>query len=93
VKFGFIKSWLLKRAFQKAGRQLEIQFSEGGTMVSWRTTVFGVLVILGALVAVGKAFLDGDPATVPDWGAVWVAILAGIGLIKARDQKSHEEGQ
>ena len=93
MKFGFIKSWLLKRAFQKAGRQLEIQFSEGGTMVSWRTTVFGVLVILGALVAVGVAFLDGDPSTVPDWGAVWVAVLAGVGLIKARDQQSHVEGK
>lgn len=91
--FGFIKSWLLRRALKKAGRQLEIQFSEGGSMASYRTTIFGVLCILGAVIAAGKALLDGDPSTVADWGAVWAGVLAGIGLIKARDQKAHEKGE
>jgi hypothetical protein len=60
-------------------------------MSSSKTTILGVLTILGALAAAGKAFLDGDPATVPDWAAVVTAITAGIGLIVARDNNVTSE--
>lgn len=52
---------------------------------SWRTTVTGILAILAAVATVMKAEMDGDPLTVPDWGAAVAATLAGIGLIAARD--------
>ena len=60
-------------------------------MSSWRTTVLGVLAVLGAVFAAAKALLDGDPITNPDWAVLWAAIMAGIGLIKARDQQQHED--
>jgi len=61
---------------------------------SWRTTVTGVLAILVAVAGAAKAELDGDATTVADWGAVAAAIMAGIGLIMARDAKvsSQQEG-
>ena len=52
---------------------------------SWKTTVMGILTILGALAVAGNALLDNDPATNPDMGALWVSIMAGIGLITAKD--------
>jgi len=60
-------------------------------MSSWRTTATGVLMILGAVVAIGKPLLDNDPVTLPNWEAAYAAIIAGIGLILARDQKQHEK--
>lgn len=61
---------------------------------SWRTTVTGVLAIVVALAGALKAELDGDAGTVADWGAVAAAVMAGIGLILARDAKvsSQQEG-
>ncbi len=58
-------------------------------MNSWRTTVLGILAILGAIISVVKPLIDGDPATNPDFGAAFTAIMAGIGLICARDQAQH----
>ncbi len=52
---------------------------------SWRTTATGVLAIVIGIATAAKCELDGDPATVADWGIVATAILAGIGLIMARD--------
>lgn len=60
-------------------------------MTSAKTTILGVLTILSALAAAGKAFLDSDPATVPDWGSLVTAITAGIGLIAARDNNVTSE--
>jgi len=52
---------------------------------SWKTTTAGVGAILVALGSAMTAMFDADPLTVPDWGAVVAAIIAGIGLITARD--------
>ena len=41
--------------------------------------------IVAALATAVGALFDADPTTLPDWGAVAAAILAGIGLIAARD--------
>ena len=54
-------------------------------MKSWKTTTAGVGAILVALGSAMTAMFDADPLTVPDWGAVVAAIIAGIGLITARD--------
>lgn len=60
-------------------------------MGSWRTTGLGVCTILAAVAAAGKALMDGDPSTNPDWGTTIAAITAGIGLIAARDNKVTSE--
>lgn len=60
-------------------------------MASWRTTTLGVLAILSALVSAAQALLDGNPATTVDLAAVSGSILAGIGLIQARDNKVTSE--
>lgn len=54
-------------------------------MKSPKTTILGILAILGAVVAFGTALLDGKPETVPDILATLSAISAGIGLITAKD--------
>lgn len=61
---------------------------------SWRTTLTGVLAILVAIAGAAKAELNGDVSTVADWGAVAAAVMAGLGLIFARDAKvsSQQEG-
>ena len=61
---------------------------------SWRTTTTGILAIVVALSGALKAELDGDVLTAADWGAVAAAVMAGIGLILARDAKvsSQQEG-
>jgi len=61
---------------------------------SWKTTTTGILAIVVALAGALKAELDGDPVTVADWGAVTAAVMAGLGLIFARDAKvsSQQEG-
>lgn len=54
---------------------------------SWRTTVLGIIAIVTAGLGVAKALLDNDPATVPDYAALGAAIVAGVGLILAKDAK------
>lgn len=54
-------------------------------MKSPKTTALGVISILIALLSGAKAFLDGDPTTNIDFGAITSAITAGVGLIFARD--------
>lgn len=58
---------------------------------SWRTTAAGIGAILVALGSAATAAFDNDPATVADWGAVVAAMIAGIGLIFARDDKVSSE--
>lgn len=60
-------------------------------MKSWKTTAAGVGAILVAIGAAMSAQFDADPATSPDWGAVIAAIIAGIGLIMARDNSVTSE--
>jgi hypothetical protein len=52
---------------------------------SWRTTVAGVAAIVVAVGTAVTALFDNDPVTIPDWGAVAAAVMAGLGLIAARD--------
>lgn len=60
-------------------------------MTSPRTTVTGILAIVAALAGAGTLLFDGNPATNPDWTAVAAAVMAGIGLITARDNKTTSE--
>jgi hypothetical protein len=60
-------------------------------MNSWKTTTAGIGAILVAIGAAMKAMFDNDPSTVPEWGAVVAAIIAGIGLIAARDNNVTSE--
>ncbi len=61
---------------------------------SWRTSAAGLGAILVALGSAVTALTDNDPLTIPDWGAVVAAVIAGVGLIFARDAKvsSQQEG-
>lgn len=49
------------------------------------TTMAGIGSILVALGALLTALFDGDPATSPDYATAVAAIVAGVGLIFARD--------
>ena len=49
---------------------------------NWKTTVMGALAILGAIISAASALIGGTPV---DWTVVMTAILAGIGLIAAKD--------
>jgi hypothetical protein len=51
------------------------------------TTIAGIGSILVAVGALLTALFDGDPATLPDYGTAVAAILAGLGLIMAKDAK------
>lgn len=54
---------------------------------SWKTTGAGIAAIMVAGGAALTALTDNDPATKPDFPALIAAIIAGIGLIFARDSK------
>lgn len=60
-------------------------------MKSWKTTVAGVLTAIIPVLNAVQAFIDGDPATVPDWGLAIAAVTAGLGLIFARDNSVSSE--
>jgi hypothetical protein len=57
---------------------------------SWKTTGAGVAAIIVAVGAALTALTDSDPLTVPDWGSLIAALMAGIGLIFAKDNKKGE---
>lgn len=52
---------------------------------NWKTTSAGIAAILVAIGSALKAVSDNDPTTAPDIGACVAAIMAGIGLILAKD--------
>ena len=54
---------------------------------SWKTTGAGIAAILVAVGSVLTALTDNDPLTVPDWGALSAAVIAGVGRIFAKDNK------
>lgn len=58
---------------------------------SWRTTTAGIGAILIAVGSALGAQFDNDPATLADWGAVIAAVIAGVGLLFARDNKVTSE--
>ena len=60
-------------------------------MTSWRTTTAGIAAIVVAIGTAVGALFDADPLTLPDWGAVGAAVMAGIGLLAARDNKVSSE--
>ena len=53
------------------------------------TTVLGVAAILTAVGSLLTAMFDSDPATLPDWGSTAAAVIAGIGLIFAKDAEKN----
>lgn len=60
--------------------------------ISRKTSIAGMLTVLGAVFSAIGLMMDGDPVTNPDWMAVAAAVIAGLGLIFARDaDKSSQE--
>lgn len=57
---------------------------------SWRTTLMGILTLVGVVALQLKNVFDGDPTTGFDFEAI-VAALAGVGLLFARDNKVTSE--
>mgnify|MGYP001565596271 CR=1 FL=1 len=49
---------------------------------SWKTTATGVLAIAAAVIGAAQALLAGGPV---DWPTVAAAIMAGVGLLMAKD--------
>ena len=49
------------------------------------TTLAGIAAILVAVGAVLTALFDGNDATLPDYTAAIAAVIAGVGLIFAKD--------
>lgn len=58
---------------------------------SWKTSVAGLGAILVAVGVAITAMTDNDPTTTPDWGIVFAATLAGVGLFFARDNNVSSE--
>lgn len=54
---------------------------------SWKTTGAGIAAIIVAIGAALTSLTDNDPVTVPDWGSLVAAVMAGVGLIFAKDNK------
>lgn len=54
------------------------------------TTMAGIGSILVAIGALLTALFDGDPATSPDYATAVAAIVAGIGLVFAKDAKKDD---
>lgn len=52
------------------------------------TTMAGIGAIIVAIGSTLTAMFDGDPATVADFGSAIAAVIAGIGLILAKDAKN-----
>jgi len=60
-------------------------------MNSWKTTGLGIVTIVMAIASAARMLLDDDVATMPDWNTVVTAVVAGIGLIFARDNNRTSE--
>jgi hypothetical protein len=52
-------------------------------MRNWKTTLLGILTIIASLSTAGREFLANG--SVPDLGLVTASLLAGWGLIVAKD--------
>lgn len=53
------------------------------------TTIAGIGAILVAVGALLSAWFDGDAATNPDFASAVAAVIAGVGLILAKDSKDN----
>jgi hypothetical protein len=56
------------------------------------TTIAGIGAILVAVGAVLTAMFDGDPTTNADFAAAIAAVIAGVGLIMAKDAVNKDGG-
>jgi hypothetical protein len=54
-------------------------------LASWKTTIAACLLALDAIGHAATAVFDTDPLTNPDWNMTYVAVIAAIGLLFARD--------
>jgi hypothetical protein len=61
-------------------------------MKNWKTTGLGIASLVQCLGGVLTLFLDGNPATNPDWNIVGAQIATAIGLIFCRDFNVTSEG-
>lgn len=60
-------------------------------MRSWKTTVAGIAAIIAAIALAISNEFDSDPATIADWGVVLATVIAGVGLLFARDNDKSSE--
>ena len=60
-------------------------------MKSWKTTAAGSAAIVAAIATAVAAEFDANPDTVAEWGAAAAALIAGLGLLFARDNKVSSE--
>jgi hypothetical protein len=60
-------------------------------MSNRNTTVAGIGAILVAIGGVLTAMFDGDPATTADFASAVAAVIAGVGLILAKDAKTADQ--
>jgi cytochrome c biogenesis factor len=60
-------------------------------MKSWKTSLAGVAAILTAVGAALTAAFDSDPATNVDIAVLMASVLAGVGLLMARDNDKSSE--
>jgi hypothetical protein len=60
-------------------------------MSSSRTTLAGYAIIITSVGGAMNLWFDGNPATTPDWNQISTAVIAGLGLIYARDHKTTDE--
>ncbi len=58
-------------------------------MENRNTTIAGIGAILVAVGAGLKAWFDGDPTTTVDFAATIAAVIAGVGLIMAKDANNN----
>ena len=61
--------------------------------LSWKTSASGIsAIVIAVFTLIVQPLTDNDPATIPDYNVAITAILAGVGLITARDNdKTSEE--
>jgi hypothetical protein len=58
---------------------------------SWKTSLAGIATIGVVVFAALEAQFDGNPLTTANWGAVVASVIAGIGLLAARDNNVSSE--
>jgi hypothetical protein len=58
---------------------------------SWKTSLAGIAAVGVVLFAALEMQFDNNPLTVPNWGAVVGAMIAGVGLLFARDNDVSSE--
>lgn len=59
---------------------------------NWKTTLAGLAAICVAIGVAVQSHLDNDPLTIVRWEVVLASVLAGLGLVFAKDgDKSTEQ--